>query len=112
MKRLSSTAIVALLLLFLVGCAQSPGARWAQAAQAVTATNNTITDLNALGVIDDEALIAVGPAVTTMNDALERAHARLPEGGTTFDYVMDALDAAIASLQQWLVEQQGGGGPE
>ena len=104
--RRASTAIACLLLIAALGCAKDPGRRWIQSSAVATSVNETVTDLNAIGSISDEQLLELRPTLNTMNDTVDRAHDRLPQGGSAFDALLDAFNAAYNAYLRQLQEMQ------
>ena len=113
MKLRRSLAVV-FVVAFLAGCASTPVDRWYQAASGVAAVNDTVADLYDIGVLeqaditgdpDDPEDQGIKPWLDTMNGSLDRAKARLPEGGDAFEAMMDTMLEARQHLTRYLEDK-------
>ncbi len=98
-RRLYTGTFLACLILFVVSCASTPTNRWAQARVTLTTGQNTALTLHEAGIIDDLMLVKADPYVKSARVALDAAEGYLPEGGDTFEILMDAAIAAITYLE-------------
>jgi hypothetical protein len=75
------------------GCAATPTARWVQAREALTATQNVILIARRAGRIPDKRIVELDYAVMAARAALDAAGNDLPKGGANFDrYMAIALE--------------------
>lgn len=98
MKRRSTAAIAAIACLFLAACASNPTARWAQARDGLTTSQDVMLILHDAGEISDEQLVReIDPAVQVARAALSKAEEALPDGPGVLDY-LDVAEAAVRRL--------------
>ncbi|MFI4861818.1 MAG: hypothetical protein ACIAXF_14190 [Phycisphaerales bacterium JB063] len=88
----------------LSGCAQTPTARWVQARETVTTTQDVTVDLYGTGAIDDADLKAVAPWIIAARTEVNTAYAYLPDGGPTYDKLLLRVADYIAMVRARLQE--------
>lgn len=98
MKRRVTATVAAIACLMLAACATSPEARWAQARDGLTTTQDVVLILHDAGEISDEQLVReIDPAVQVARAALQKAEESLPDGPGVMDY-LDVAEAAVRRL--------------
>lgn len=111
MRRLGAfgLALLVIPLLLLVasvaGCAASPTQQWAEARITLNTAQDALVDLHAAGVITDKDLVATEPIVKPARAALDAAEARLPDGGPTFEGLLQVALAAVTKLKELEAER-------
>ena len=97
-----------LLLTLLAACSATPTQRWAEARIALTAAQDTIVDLYEANLISDAEMASTEPVIKPARRALEVAESKLPEGGPTFEQLLDMARAAVEELQRITARELGG----
>jgi hypothetical protein len=106
MRRTTPIVLLFLSVLILQACASNPVDRWYQSASLVAGVNDTVADLHDVGQLTTEEVAHdLRPFLDTMNGSLDRAQARLPEGGDAFEAMMDTLMSARASILAYLARE-------
>lgn len=107
--------LIVLIVLVHIGCATTPVDRWYQAASTVAGINDTVADLHYVGVLSQEDITGdpsepeqpgLALYLSTMNDSLDRAKERLPEGGDSFDLLLDTLHEAKKHILVFIRQRQ------
>lgn len=87
-----------LVVLLLTACASDPTARWAQQRVALTGAQDLMVVANSTGRLSDADLVKAAPFVQSVRDALTLAETYLPEGGPSFDLLLDFCDSLTTRL--------------
>lgn len=96
-RRLSTVACLVLATLLIAGC-NTPSKRWASGAITFTTTEKAIAAFHDAGVIKDEELVALKPALVGGKSLLDKARTCLPEGGPVFETVWAGFEAYLTEL--------------
>ena len=92
------TISLLILALLVVGCHQSPTARWMTARKSLTVTERGLVTANDVGLLSDHKFVATDPAIKGARASLDKAAAYLPEGGDVFVIIMTAVDRWLAEM--------------
>lgn len=90
--------IVLLAVASVAGCAATPEDRWYQQREALTTANEVY--LANLPLMNDEQIVFHGELLQAARAGLDQARAHLPEGGSSFDAALDAVEAILIRLAE------------
>lgn len=97
--------VFVVMLFVMASCASNPTDQWFQQRAVLTGVTELVGVAHDSGVIDDEQLVyEIDPLIVGARSYLEQAFEYLPNGGPTFDMLMNALDVALLSLQPYYME--------
>ncbi|MEM6394582.1 MAG: hypothetical protein AAF797_17585 [Planctomycetota bacterium] len=89
----------------LVACSftpTTPTERWQQQVEFTTALNSSVVVAHEQGLIDDDDLRVILPPLAAVNQHLDDAEARLPEGGAEFEQSLTLVLQLLAIVRQTL----------
>ena len=101
-----SIAVMVLAALVSHGCAATPTKRWAQAREALTASQNILAAHVRAGRLSDEQIQTCDALIRSARGGLEVAEAQLPAGGESFEDRLQIVEAILNELLETLAQQE------
>lgn len=101
-SRKLGAALLVLVALCVVACADTPSKRWAQGREFLTDTTNLTLTAYQAGVIDQDDYRTIYPGLRLSRSLLDQAEGYLPDGGVTFDDLLGSARTELVNVRAYI----------